>query len=223
VATGFVGAYWARGANLGEQVAAVMVDDFQIGLLFRPSWTRSVVLVSEARVRLPLAALHPYAAAVLDTLQPAIVALLDSYGVPSYISETRIPFLDAPLRFLATPAPPRSLTTAAQSFEPPNLVQGASAAFVALRAQRASPAALLLVPAPHIASPAPRTLTLSSVTHADPSDAPFSPSLVGAAHAALFTILPAGNASAWTLPASEKHTQLAARKRPAESELGMYI
>ncbi|KAJ7471307.1 hypothetical protein B0H11DRAFT_1867928 [Mycena galericulata] len=226
VATGAVGAYWARGANLGEQVAAVMVDNFQVGMLFRPSWTKAVVLVSEAKVRLPLAALHPYAAAVLDALQPATVGLLDTYAVPTYIAETRIPFTDAPLRFLATPAPPESITAAAQPFEPPNLLQGASAAFVALRAQHIAPAALLLVPAPHIAPPAPRALATSSTADVDPTDVPFSPGLVGTAHAALGAILPESNASAWTPPAPGKtlsNSQPGARKRPAETEWGMYI
>lgn len=116
-------------------------------------------------------------------------------------------------------------TAAAQPFEPPNLIQGASAAFVALRAQRAAPAALLLVPAPHVAPPAPRSLAPSSFAGADPTDVPFSSALVGAAHAALCAILP-GNPSAWTPPAPEKplaHAQAADRKRPAETEWGMYI
>ncbi|KAJ7646594.1 hypothetical protein FB45DRAFT_890851 [Roridomyces roridus] len=223
VATGAVGAYWARGANLSEKVATVMIDDFQIGVLYRPSWTQSVVLVSETTARLPLAALHTYAAAVLDALKPTSLALLDSYDVPAYISETRIHFLDAPLRFLATPAPPASLTSAAQPLEPPNLVQGASAAFISLRVQSSSPVTLLLVPAPHIAPAAPRTLSSSSVPDADPSDVPFAPSLVASAHATLFTLLPPGKPTTWVAPASGKGTQLAARKRPAESDFGMYI
>ncbi|KAJ7131691.1 hypothetical protein C8R43DRAFT_1024300 [Mycena crocata] len=224
VATGDVGKYWARGADLGEQIGAVMVDKIQVGLLFRPSWTQTVVLVSEATARLPLRAMHPYARTVLDALQPSNVALLDTYGVPAYIADTRIPYPDAPLRYLATAAPIAALTSAAQPFAPPNLVQSASAAFVAIQAERAASASLLLVPAPHIAPPAPRTVEPSDFTQLAESPAPWGPALVRTAHSALLAVLGKEDKThAWTEPAPEKPHAAAQRKRPAEDEAGMYI
>ncbi|KAF7368956.1 hypothetical protein MVEN_00221900 [Mycena venus] len=155
IATGSVGRYWARGADLGEQIAAVMVNKIQVGLLFRPSWTKAVVLVSEVTTRLPLWAMHPYASTVLDALQPKSVALLDTYAVSAYISDTRIAYPDAPMRFLTTDPSSTSLTSIAQPFAAPNLVQSTSAAFVALRAEHSASATLLLIPAPHVAPPRP--------------------------------------------------------------------
>ncbi|KAJ7446868.1 hypothetical protein B0H11DRAFT_1672956, partial [Mycena galericulata] len=99
--------------------------------------------------------------------------LLDTYAVPTYISETRIPFTDAPLR-----RPNQLSTAAAQPFGLANLLQGASAAFIA-RAQHTAPATLLLVPKPHIATPDPRALATSSIADVDSTDVPLSLGLVG--------------------------------------------
>ncbi|KAJ7198814.1 hypothetical protein GGX14DRAFT_665241 [Mycena pura] len=219
IATGNIAKYWARGANLGEQVAAVMVDKIQVGLLFRPSWTQAVVLVSEATTRLPLWAMRPYARAVVDALQPENVALLDEYAVSEYIADARIAYLDAPLRYLTTDAD-APLTSAAHLFAPPNLVRTTSAAFVALRAERACPAVLLLVPTPHVAPPAPRALAPSSFAHLEDA---WMPALVRTAHAALFGLFGDQRTPPWTDPAPEKPSAAQARKRPADSELNMYI
>lgn len=81
---------WAKIVNLGEQKAGIYVDKLQVrilyppmttrgttdtvqvGLLFLPSWTRAVVVVSEAetRTRLPLFAMTTYTKAVIERLQP---------------------------------------------------------------------------------------------------------------------------------------------------------
>ncbi|KAJ7100636.1 hypothetical protein B0H15DRAFT_816764 [Mycena belliarum] len=223
VASGDLAKFWSRGANLGEQIAGVFVDEIQVGLLFRPSWTKSVVLVSEVTTRLPLWAMHPYARAVLDALQPSSVALLGTYDVPAYIAEERIAYSDAPLRYLCTDAPTSSLTSSAQPFAPPNLVTATAAAFVALRAQRAAPATLVLVPAPHIAPPAPRALEPSSFAHFADAPAPWPPALVSTAHALVFAALgEPGKDAAWTTPAPEK-SSLPGQERKRPVEFGMYI
>ncbi|KAJ7856669.1 hypothetical protein B0H14DRAFT_2752369 [Mycena olivaceomarginata] len=220
VATGSIGKYWARGAELGEQVAAVMVNKIQVGLLFRPSWTQAVVLVSEVTTRLPLWGMHLYARTVADALKPKgthrrSVTLLDTYAVSAYISDARIPYLDAPLRFLATDAPSATLTSSVEPFTAPNLVQSTSAAFVALRAEHSASATLLLVPAPHVSPPVPRDLAPSDFSYwNDP--APWAPTSVRTAHALLFAVLGEKDTPAWKEPAPEKP------KRP-DAELGMYI
>ncbi|KAJ7139042.1 hypothetical protein C8R44DRAFT_763738 [Mycena epipterygia] len=222
VATGDVAKYWARGADLGEQIAAVMVDKIQVGLLFRPSWTHCVVLVSEVATRLPLGAMHPYARSVLDALQPKRIALLDIYAVSAYIADERIPYPDAPLRYLCTDSPVPDLSTAAQPFATPNLVQSTSAAFVALQAQRTAPATLVLVPAPHIAPPAPRTLEPSSFAHLADDPVPWPPALVRSAHALVFAALADPAKHPWTAPAPEK-LRPASQDRKRPTEFGMYI
>ncbi|KAJ7489551.1 hypothetical protein FB451DRAFT_1081218 [Mycena latifolia] len=224
VASSALAKFWARGANLGEQIAAVMVNKIQVGLLFRPSWTKSVVLVSEVTTRLPLWAMHPYARAVLEALQPSSVALLDTYAVPAYIAEERISYSDAPLRYLCTDAPIPALTSSAQLFAPPNLVQATSAALIALRAQRAAPATLVLVPAPHIAPPAPRALEPSNFAHLTDDLVPWPPALVRTAHTLVFAALAEpGKDVAWTAPAPEKPHPVAQEQRKRPTEFGMYI
>jgi len=222
VSTGSVGRYWARGADLGEQIAAVMVNKIQVGLLFRPSWTQAAVLVSEVTTRLPLWAMHPYARTVLDALKPKSVALLDTYAVSAYISDARIAYPEAPLRFLTTGAPSTALTSVAQPFAAPNLVQSASAAFVALRAENSASATLLLVPAAHVTPPAPRDLAPSDFSHwNDP--APWAPAPIRTAHELLFAALGEQGTPAWKEPAPEKPSAGQARKRPTDTDVGMYI
>ncbi|KAJ7658967.1 hypothetical protein B0H17DRAFT_1096420 [Mycena rosella] len=224
VASGALAKFWARGANLGEQIAAVMVDKIQVGLLFRPSWTKSVVLISEVTTRLPLWAMHPYARAVLDALQPSNVALLDTYAVSAYIAEERTAYSDAPLRYLCTDGPGPAFTSSAQPFAPPNLVQATSAAFLALRAQRSAAATLVLVPAPHIAPPAPRVLEPSSFAHLADDPVAWAPALVRTAHALSFAALAEpGKDAAWTAPAPEKAHPAAQEQRKRPTEFGMYI
>lgn len=70
VASGDPGAFWARGADLGEQTGAVAVNGMEIGLVFNPGWTKANVIISEAFVRLPVWAMHAYAQFIIDGLQP---------------------------------------------------------------------------------------------------------------------------------------------------------
>jgi len=89
------GRLWARGANLGEQIGAVTVNGVQVryvflislsfpidisditdpnmeqmGLAFRPSWTTSTIIVSEALSKLPLCAMHRYAETIIESFTP---------------------------------------------------------------------------------------------------------------------------------------------------------
>ncbi|KAG6837024.1 hypothetical protein H0H93_016231 [Arthromyces matolae] len=88
IATGDVAKYWARGSDLGQQIGAWYVNGVEVGLLFKPEWIKSTIIVSEVSTRLPVWAKHQ-------------VALLDTYSVPGYISGTVLSFDDAPLRYLA--------------------------------------------------------------------------------------------------------------------------
>ncbi|KAF7324833.1 Membrane-bound transcription factor site-2 protease-like [Mycena kentingensis (nom. inval.)] len=221
VATGDAAKVWARGANLGEQVGAAYVNKIQVGLVFNPSWTKCSILVSEATTRLPLWAMRPYARAILELVNPQTLVLLDEYAVHSYISDTRIRVADAPLRFLTTAAPPGFLTHTAEPFSPPNLIQSASAAFVAQQAEQFKSAALLLVPAPSIPAPAPRTLASTSLARLE-NTAPFDPEHLRVAHNLLAKLVGDASSAPWTTPPPEKPS--ATRARPeTDAELSMYI
>jgi hypothetical protein len=91
IATGDIAKFWARGANLGEQCGVIAVDGIQVregrsffydivtpdqvGLAFRPAWTKAVVIISEVLARLPLWAMFHYASTILDTLKPSRLIL----------------------------------------------------------------------------------------------------------------------------------------------------
>ncbi|KAJ6568456.1 hypothetical protein B0H10DRAFT_1840949 [Mycena sp. CBHHK59/15] len=168
--------------------------------------------------------MHTYARTVVDALQSQSVALLDTYGVPAYIADERIAYTDAPLRYLSTGAPSPALTqkAGAQPFAPPNLVQSTSAAFVALQTQRGAPATLVLLPAPHIAPAAPRTLERSNFAHWDEDAVHWAPATVRAAQALAFGALGEPGRDAWTAPTREEKPS-AAQERKKPVEFGMYI
>lgn len=71
IASGEVGAVWARGASLGEQTGQIMVQATTIGLVFRPSWTASIIIISEPFSKLPALAMHEYAQAILEYWKPS--------------------------------------------------------------------------------------------------------------------------------------------------------
>ncbi|KAJ7494535.1 hypothetical protein B0H11DRAFT_2227341 [Mycena galericulata] len=72
-----------------RRVAAVMVNDFQVGMLFRPLCS---YLRRESASRWPRYTRTP--PPCLTRYQAANVGLLETYPVPTYISEMRIPFAD---------------------------------------------------------------------------------------------------------------------------------
>ncbi|KAF8661647.1 hypothetical protein AX16_001289 [Volvariella volvacea WC 439] len=164
VATRLPGTHWARGADLGEQIGGVAVNGVQMGQLFTPEWTSSVVLVSEVLSRLPLWAMHPYVKAITDAFNPAKAFVLDLYPVSTYISSARPPeyYDSAPIRYLSTSTSPTlpSQYSPAEPFSPPNLVQGTSAAFLSHLAfhNPDSTALLVLLPSPTVPPPPPRTI-----------------------------------------------------------------
>jgi hypothetical protein len=72
VAQGDPGAFWTKGADLGEQIGAITVNGVHIGFLFNPSWAKINVIISESLSKLPVWAMHPYAQAILDALKPTM-------------------------------------------------------------------------------------------------------------------------------------------------------
>ncbi|KAH9475923.1 Myosin regulatory light chain cdc4 [Psilocybe cubensis] len=232
VASGDAGRYWARGAQLGEQIGAVYVDKVQIGLLFTPTWTSATVLISEPFARLPLPAMHPYAAAVLDALSPTSLAVLDTYPTPTYATDVRIPAHDAPVRYLTTDEGLSFSDEEAKPFEPPNLVAATSAAFLTSSSPSSSSSTpltrtLILLPTPHIPPSPPRTLSASSSTSAlsqdnDDDDVDWSTQLVNSAQRLLFRAIGKGEDGMreWVKPSNSKEDVTGGVKRRKGAEVG---
>lgn len=113
---------------------------------------------------LPLAALHPLAATVLQALTARSVTILASYHSPSYLTSTPLP--TAPILYLrsSASAPLAALSAAGvvRPFAPPNLVHGLPAALLTLAALAETPTALLLVPT--VAAPQPLNGPFSPTT-----------------------------------------------------------
>ncbi|KAF9527186.1 hypothetical protein CPB83DRAFT_856518 [Crepidotus variabilis] len=161
VASEDAGRIWAKGADLGEQVGAVAVNNIQIGLIFNPAWTSSTIIVSESFSRLPLTVMHSFAQAVFASLKPKNIAILDTYPLPTYVSNTRSSFYDAPLRYLSTSGATGFLDKeGVQPFAPPNLIQSTSASFLSIASLPSSSDSntLLLLPSPRIPSHRPKQI-----------------------------------------------------------------
>jgi hypothetical protein len=113
-------------------------------VIFSPSWTDVIVLISEATVKLPTWAMHVYAETIIDSLRPSSLAFLDSYSTAEYISPE--PCLQGPpIRYLSTQnLSPKGFD--AQPFMPPNLLHSTTASFLSLLGLRCSIPDQTLVP-----------------------------------------------------------------------------
>ncbi|RXW15808.1 hypothetical protein EST38_g10052 [Candolleomyces aberdarensis] len=158
IASARAGAFWAKGANLGEQTGAVYVNQIQ------PTWAHEAanVLISEPFTRLPLNFMHPYAKYVVEQLKPTRASLLDTYSSPTYSSLHPIPLTDAPIRYLSTEAS-QTPNAAIQPFSPPNLIQSTSAALLLQLRLSNIPSTLLLLPSPHLPIPPPKDLSPTNI------------------------------------------------------------
>ncbi|KAH0579156.1 hypothetical protein J132_03351 [Termitomyces sp. J132] len=224
IATGEVAKYWAHGANLGVQIGGGYVNNVQVGLVFNPSWTKSIIIVSEAFTRLPVWAMHQYASTILHALMPAKVALLDTYSAPAYISEKPVPFEDAPLRYLATYPVDHATKSKAEPFAPPNILQSTSASFLSVLSTTRSqtPGALILVPSPHIDPSSPKILEPSNFFQSDKEPFDWSEVTINMAQDLVFGAINS-TAPHWVRHTGSGGGTSSARKKNDVREGGMYI
>ncbi|KAI6129281.1 hypothetical protein EDD16DRAFT_1211854 [Pisolithus croceorrhizus] len=230
LASGIAGEAWARGADLGQQQGSIYVGGSQVGLLFLPSWTRAVVVVSETFTRLPLSAMNRYTTAVIDRLQPTSFSVLDTYSIQGYISPKVIPWDEAPVRYLSTNAIPIS-NPELEPFSPPNLLQSTTASLVtnvfwkSLQSTESYVATLFLLPSPKLSVQPPSTIKPSSFP---PSDhAQWSKKTMQKLHQWLFDVFGEGeNVVQWVEKISGSPRLQTGNKRLARGEVGeggMYI
>ncbi|GLB41105.1 hypothetical protein LshimejAT787_0903200 [Lyophyllum shimeji] len=225
IATGDVAKYWARGADLGEQSGAVAVNNIQVGLVFNPKWTKATVIISEALTRLPVWSMHQYALTVLDSLKPTKISLLDTYAVPSYITEAPLPFQDAPLRYLSTSKVDRAIESKSEAFAPPNLIQSTSASFLSIlnTSHQPTPGTLILVPSPHIPHPSPKVLEPNNFLHLSEDRFEWPEETMNVAQQLLFAAIGEDLPPRWVYGMDRRGVTSAWRKKGDVGDGGMYI
>lgn len=225
IATGDVAKYWARGADLGEQSGAIAVNNIQVGLVFNPKWTQSTIIISEALTRLPVWAMHQYASTILGSLQPSKVSLLDTYAVPSYITEEPVPYQDALLRYLATSIVDPATKSKAEAFAPPNLIQSTSASLLSILSMRhqPSPGTLILIPSPHIPHPPPKVLEPSNFLQLSEDRFEWSEETINVAQELLFASIGEDLLPRWVHSVDKRGVTSASRKKSDVGDGGMYI
>ncbi|KIJ60723.1 hypothetical protein HYDPIDRAFT_160371 [Hydnomerulius pinastri MD-312] len=233
LASGEAGAVWARGANLGQEMVGLFVNKIQVGLLFRPSWTQAVVVVSEGttRTQLPLFAMNTYSTAIIDRLQPTSVAILDSYPTQGYISPEIISQDNTPIRYLSVSDKPVS-DPELELFAPPNLLQSTTASLLSglfLRSidvnSSRDTAAVILLPSPKIPPARPSTFAQTSAPPAS-EEVPWDGATLRKAHKWLFKIIGEEvEESSFTEPATKSVRPVTSSRRALGEvgEGGMYI
>ncbi|KAG6331223.1 hypothetical protein ID866_7867 [Astraeus odoratus] len=229
--SGDAGLVWGRGAALGMQQGGIYVNNKQVGVLFLPSWTRAAIIASETFTRLPLSIMNTYTTAIIERTEPTSVSLLDTYSVQGYIAPKMIPWEDAPVRYLSIGSIAIS-DPDLELFEPPNLLQSATASLLAgifLRSlevkRKEEIAAFFLLPSPKLPPPPPTTIPPSCFP--SPEDVHWDQQTMKKVHRWLFEIVgESGNIEPW-VERNDKSTGLPAatvRRAPTEiGEGGMYI
>lgn len=229
IASGPAGDFWADGADLGEQQGAIFVNNIQMGLLFKPSSTRAVVLVSEATTALPLWSMNKYVNDILDRLQPSAISILDVYSTQSYISSELLPVHEAPVRYLSLG---NISLNPFQNFAPPNILQSTSAAFMSamnirtLSSSYQSNAVILLLPLPEIPRTAPSKLSTSRLSRSS-GDQAWSVEMMMEVDERLFGMVGAKRSGTWALRSTPAGNAFdLSKKRQSLAEVGegsMYI
>ncbi|KAJ4488198.1 hypothetical protein J3R30DRAFT_3434010 [Lentinula aciculospora] len=232
LASGNSGKYWAKGCSLGKQTGAVYVDEIQVGLIFNPSWTKSTIIMSETFARLPIAYMHSYVEKLIKELKPLIIALLDTYPTPIYVSPQPIALQDAPIRYLCTHQVDPTIASSVERFAPPNFLHSTtSAALLSYVASSVSSSAfkttLLLLPFPRIPARAPKSLGRSDFSHLSEDEYQWSGNMMNVVQKLMFIAVgEKSDESAWHLPVNSNNIQSAVdvparAKVPVDS--GMYI
>ncbi|KII85607.1 hypothetical protein PLICRDRAFT_44935 [Plicaturopsis crispa FD-325 SS-3] len=228
IATGDAGKEWAPGAKLGEQIGAVFVNKVQVGLLFRPPWTKATVLVSEVTTRLPVWAMHTYAECVVDSIHPSSVSLLDTYPIPSYMSSEPLAYDQAPVRYLDIGNGSPSKLPHLTRLEPPNMISSTSASFLSILLLRSISESdnhhgtAIFLPSPHIPPPPPHDIAPTRLPPVD-DDAAWPSDVVAASHRSLFQAIGETEPVVWERDQGRKSDHSASKKRGDIGDGGMYI
>jgi len=167
IASNEAGSAWMAGVELGKAVGRVLVNDWMIGEIFvlaAATDRQVVVLASEQETSLPYWAMSTYASKILLFLKPKRVCILDTYPIASYRTATELPM--GQIRYLSTNHS-ETFNEAISPFQPPNLLQNTSAAFIALsypHSVQTVPTTVFLLPSYQGISEPPAVLQQTSKT-----------------------------------------------------------
>ncbi|GAA5837608.1 hypothetical protein JCM9279_006805 [Rhodotorula babjevae] len=140
---GEAGERLAQGFQLDDAARAmkVLVDGDQAGLVIPAAAGAASPTLVFLTTALPLAALHPLAATLLEALQPSTVTIVSSYHLPSYIPPAKRDASSststAPILALSSPSPSPAVTQlrstgALSPFTTPNLHHGLASSLLTL-------------------------------------------------------------------------------------------
>jgi hypothetical protein len=221
VATGDAGAYWAKGANLGEQIGSLQVNNREVGLLFGPTYTKALILISEALLLLPLFAMNPYAKFALDSFGTTRLALLDVYATPTYVAtDTNFDPQDPPIRFLSTLNDTCNIPF--KPFETPNMINSTSASFTAIAHWENITSSLLLLPSPR--TPPLHTNDFKGTGFLSGDFIKWDVETMKSIHSSLFDLAGESTDTQWALPSEvPPASQDSTKKRRNSNNDGMYI
>ncbi|KAH6904323.1 hypothetical protein BKA70DRAFT_1154447 [Coprinopsis sp. MPI-PUGE-AT-0042] len=223
IATGQVAGLWAKGADLGEQIAAICVNKVQVGLVFKPTWTQATVIVSETFTKLPFSFMHPYSAKIFEAFQPSAISLLGVYSSPTYSSKTPVRLHDAPIRYLSTSE--CNLPPSIPPFQPPSLIQETTASFLSLATFNSLHATAILVPSSQTPTAPPKELLRSHIEVPVEGEDHWATSMLQDAHKYVFKALSEESAGEWHVKDRGGHGVLPSSKqrRTEVGEGGMYL
>ncbi|KAG5653778.1 hypothetical protein H0H81_010619 [Sphagnurus paluster] len=207
LATGDVAKYWARGALLGEQSGAVMVNNIQPSVdtshdhYFRGAYASP--RLGDARIR------------------------VDHSGFRKSV-EAPISHDNAPLRYLSTASSKLDkavFESAAEPYAPPNLIQSTSAALLSIlsTSHPSVQGTLILVPSPHIPHPSPKVLAPSNFLQLAEDRFEWAEQTLNAAHELLFAVIGENKLPKWEHGDNRKGVTRAGRKKSDVGDGGMYI
>jgi len=174
--------------------------------------------------------MYEYAKFVLDLFTPSRLALLDSYSVPVYISNSitqrdRILYLSTSGRLEASGVEP---------FAPPNLISSTAASFLSIIATHCHPGSTastpkmdctaIFLPFPHMPLPASKQLETFTLARS-PSDTEWQTEIMQTAQQCLFEALHENPQVKWELSrqVKPKRVSLTAKQRRSAGEGDLYL
>ncbi|KAG8935168.1 hypothetical protein FRC01_007401 [Tulasnella sp. 417] len=176
IAIGTAGSEFGRTlSNLRDsQGASIETGDYQIGTAYPISTSQLYIHISS---KIPTTLLWPLSRWLLERFKPTrqVLAIIDIYPAPAYITSSSVPHPSLPIRYLETSTPglaqnptQRKRSGAIEPFSPPNLLGTQTLASALIPCTQASlfsgntslkeEAILVLLPWPKMSVPAPKTL-----------------------------------------------------------------
>ncbi|GAA96259.1 uncharacterized protein L969DRAFT_14455 [Mixia osmundae IAM 14324] len=140
---GEAGSAWSKHLQSAHaEGASVQAGSVQVASLAQLGATTAACYASTSGIRLD--DYWGYASTILEATNPERLTVIDSYAAPYYIGGGQAS--ERNVRYLQSDDDERILPTAALTYEPPNVLQGLTAAIVTQATELSIPATVLLFP-----------------------------------------------------------------------------